>query len=218
MLLVKQNRGEERDEVHNENPLPVQIPAEFQTPAFHKVPYAADYIWRLSAEGRVWLASASASNTTVTGQTSFANTTPTFLLRVPAGTVCLPLFVNLAQTGSVAGGAVDVLIEVDDADRYVSGGTAATLFTPSRTNARAPGCSLYTTATASAGYGNRVWGATIGQDVSPAEGAVPGPYWRPEVPYFLEGPASLLVFTYAGTTGPTWYYSVGWAEWPTVGE
>lgn len=177
----------------------------------------ADMIWRLAAEGRIFIASDADENDLVVGQTSFAATTPTFLLQVPAGVICVPLFVNLGQTSTVAGGPVDVIVEIDDADRYASGGTAEGAFSPNKLTPRTPGCVLYTNPTAAAGFGARLWAATVGQDVSPAEGAVPGPYWKPEVPYFLTGPASVLIFTYAATTGPSWFWSIGWAEVPLGG-
>lgn len=201
-----------RKEVNDEHPLPVWVPDEYRPPALNGAAYTADYLWRLGMNGRVYVAADADQNDAVTGQTSFAATTPTFLLRVPQGTIALPLFLNLSQTGSVAGGAIDVLIEIDHlVDRYASGGTSEKVV-GMRRGVWPPACALYTGATASAGYGITVWRATIGQDVSPAEGAVQGPFWRPELPYFIEGPASLLIFTYAGTTGPTWFWQVGWAE------
>lgn len=171
----------------------------------------ADLLWKLGNSGRVFIASDAAQGDMVTGQTSFAATTPTFLLKVPAGKVVVPLFVNLAQSGTVAGGAVDVLIEIDKIERYSTSGTLEKSFNPRRSN-NASKSKLYSGATALAGYGIRVWGATIGQDVSAAEGAVQGPYWKPEIPYFIEGPGALLVYTYAGVTGPTWLWSIGYAE------
>lgn len=185
---------------------------------------AADPIWRLSASGRIFIASDADENDLVTGQTSFVATTPTFLLAIPSGTVCLPLFVNLSQTGTVAGGPIDVISYMDNTNRYSSGGTSELVFNPNSRSETTNGvagprvnvCTLYSNPTAAAGVGARIFGATIGQDVSPAEGGVPGPFWRAELPYMLTGPASFLVFTYAGTTGPTWFWSIGWAEWPTT--
>ena len=179
--------------------------------ALDSAPTMADLLWKLSNSGRVFIASDAAQGDMVTGQTSFAATTPTFLLQVPKGKVVVPLFVNLAQSGTVAGGAVDVLIEIDNIERYSTGGTLEKSFNPRRTNNTSKS-KLYSGATAFAGYGIRVWGATVGQDVSSAEGAVQGPYWKPEIPYFVEGPGALLVYTYAGVTGPTFLWSVGYAE------
>lgn len=174
----------------------------------------ADYLWELARQGRVFLASDADQNDLVTGQTSFADTTPSFLLDVPTGTTAIPLFLNLSQTGTVAGGAIDVIIEADKRTRYASGGTSEKVFS-SRAQMAGPASKLYTGATAATGYGIRLWAATIGMDVSPAEGAVQGPFWKSEAPYFLDGPASLNVYTYAGTTGPTWFWTVCWAEIPT---
>lgn len=175
------------------------------------VPVMADYLWGLALTDHIFIASDADQDDLVTGQTSFANTTPTFLLDVPPGKVALPLFLNLSQTGTVAGAAIDVIIEIDRVRRFSTGGTSEKAY--STMNGRESGSKLYTGATASAGYGLRLWGATLGQDVSPAEGAIQGPFWKPEVPYPLVGPASLLIYTYAGTTGPTWFWTVGYAEW-----
>src|SRR5690349_4912055 len=117
-----------------------------------------DPIWRLALDGRLFVAGDADENDMVTGQTSFAATTPTFLLQVPSGTTCLPLSVDLSQSGTVAGGDITVVIEVDDIDRYSSGGTAETIFSPTKTSgptsapvARTPACVLYSNPTAAAG-------------------------------------------------------------------
>ena len=57
----------------------------------------------LSAQGRVFYAADAASADLVTGQTSHAVTTPTFLLDVPLGIVAIPLQMKLFQAGTVAG-------------------------------------------------------------------------------------------------------------------
>lgn len=201
------------DEFH---PLPVSI--ENAGPSVFGAQVNADLMWRLSKMGRLYIASDADYNDLVTGQTSAANTTPTFLHQVPVGTVAVPLYLNLSQTGTVAGDTISVIIAVSDVDRYASGGTSERIYNPSKNAPRVPTSKVYSGATASdVSGGNRIFGATIGQDVAPAEGAVQGPFWRPEVPYVLEGPASLLVWTYAGTTGPTWFWSYGFAEF-TIDE
>ena len=199
--------------VEESHPLPVKVKETTPDPSFRGVGYSADYIWRLAQEGRLFIASDASSDALVLGQTSFANTTPTFLLQVPAGTHALPLFVNLAQAGSVAGGVIDVIMEIDNVDRFSTGGIAEKVFNPRQSRSIGNRCTLHSGATANAGYGMRVWGSQVGADIDAAEGAVQGPFWRPELPYFLEGPASFLIFTFAGATGPSWYWSIGWAEW-----
>jgi hypothetical protein len=171
----------------------------------------------LAAQGRVFYASDADQNDLVTGQTSFAATTPTFLLSVPSGTTAIPLAVSLSQTGTVAGGDIDVILEIDNADRYSSSGTEETVLCARTTGGFSNLCKLYSGATASAGYGARIMGLRMAADVSHAEGAIHEALWTPTGSLdFLVGPASMLVYTYAGTTGPTWFWTVKWAEFPTT--
>ena len=175
----------------------------------------------LSARGQVFNASAAAQDTTVTGATSFATTTPTFLLDVPTDTIAIPAYMSLNQAGTVAGGAVSVLMTTDNADRYTSGGTAATVLNKLTTGGKTAQSTLHS-ATGSAivatdAYGVRIMGVLTGQDVSPAEGAVQEIVWTPASGIeLLVGPAAWLIYTYAGTTGPTWFWSFSWAEIRTV--
>lgn len=199
-------------EVSAQNPFPVT--AYFPGLAFGGSPVMADYLWAAAADRRIFIAGDGDQNDTVTGQTSFANTTPTFMLHVPAGTTAIPLFVNLGQTGTVAGGDIELAIEVDYVNRYSSGGTSEKVLSTRRggTNRSL----LYSNPTALAGFGQTIVRLDIGPDVSTAEGAIPGPFWKPEVPYILEGPAAFLIYTSAGTTGPTWFWNIGWMEIPSV--
>lgn len=183
------------------------------------IAFSGSRIEALALEGRVFIASDADQNDVVTGQTSFANTTPTFLLNVPSGTTAQPLYVKLSQAGVVAGAAIDIIFEIDNIAAYASGGTAETVLSTRVTSPVANSCSLYTNATATAGYGVAVdhMFALI-QDVL---SALTDGYqyheidWTPPVPLILEGPASFKVFTYAATTGPSWLWSIGWAEWPS---
>lgn len=181
-----------------------------------------DLLTWLGARGHVFYASDADQNDAVTGQTSFANTTPTFLLNVPSGTTAIPLLARMGQTGTVAGGNIDVLMEFDDAARYSSGGTAETILcartdAPLTNNTNFTNATLYSGATASAGYGVRVFGREFAQDVDPASTEfVPEVVWTPIAGLdFLVGPASWLIYTYAATTGPTWYWTIKWAAFPT---
>ena len=181
--------------------------------------YTASYWDYLAFQGREYHAGPAASGTVVTGQTSLATTTPTLLLRVLDGTVAIPSRLHLAQAGTIAGGAISVLIEADNADRWSSGGTAATVL-PARTdNPLTQGSTLYTGATAADGYGVQLWGALLGEDVSPAEGSLAGAIRlslrEGTLPLsYLRGPASYLIFTYAATTGPSWHWGFSWFEVP----
>lgn len=166
-------------------------------------------------EGRMFYAADADQDDKVTGQTSFADTTPTFMLRVPTGTTCVPVLVALGQSGTVAGDTVNVIIESDDVDRF-SSGTAETRYAARVGSPITPAVLAYSTVTASAGYGTRVMGISVGQDVAPAEGISNEIIWSPTGPDFLVGPASFLVYTFAGTIGPTWYWTLKWLEFPTT--
>ena len=180
--------------------------------------FSASWLHSLAMEGRVFFASDADANDLVLGQTSFADTTPTFLLRVPTSTVAMPLFFSLAQMGSVAGGAVTVTAEIDNADPYASGGTSETILSSRTTQPVTPACTLYSNATVTTGnYGVQVDNWLLGPDISPAEGAPNKVIWTPPVPIFLVGAASFKVYTWAATTGPSWGWSFAWAEIPTTG-
>ena len=178
---------------------------------------AQDLAHRIAIEGRKFYASDADQNDRVTGQTSFANTTPTFLLQNPgnSGVVVIPLFFVLNQTGSVAGGDVDIITELDFDRNTAASGTSETVrnarFGYNRTNKAL----LWSTPTAAAGYGVRLDGITTGPDISPAEGALQQYIWTPTSVMDLMDPGTCLkVFTFAAATGPTFYWTFAWAEVP----
>lgn len=187
-----------------ERPIAISFPGEKFSPSL------------LASQGRVFYASDADQNDLLTGQTSFANTTPTLALDVPAGTTAIPLMMSLVQGGTVAGAVVTVVIEFDDTTRITSG-TAETVFCSRPRAQQQQECTLRSTVTADAGYGVRVAGWQVGADVEPAEGAVQEILWTPTGSLdFLDGPASWLIYTYAGTTGPSWFWTLKWAEIPTA--
>lgn len=173
-----------------------------------------DFLSYLALQGKTFtLGPSSAINATVTGQTSFVATTPTFLLNVPTGKTVIPLFMGLAQAGSVAGGDITVLMGKDKINRYSSGGTALSAL-PDRSSASTqPTSTLYSGATATSGVATRMMGLQIGPDVSPAEGVINEIVWTPAATLdYLDGPAAWMVYTYAASTGPTWLYEFKFAE------
>jgi hypothetical protein len=131
----------------------------------------------------------------------------------------------MQQAGTVAGGAVTVLMEKDNANRYTSGGTAIlamnSLTMASGLPTGATGFSITGSAiTATNAVGMKMWGTIVGPDVSPAEGVTNELVWVPPAgaPDYLVTTASVgaswLVNTYAGTTGPQWRWSAKWAVFP----
>jgi hypothetical protein len=173
----------------------------------------------LAAQGRVFDFAASAINTTATGTTTLANTSPSFLLDIPVDITCIPVYASLQQAGTVAGAAITVIMEKDNADRYTSGGTAMTIYNdrgrtiPDNGAATPLSPAFYSTIgsaiVATNAYGIQMWAPLVGQDVSPAEGVTNELVWTPPAgaPDFLIGPAAWIVNTNAGTTGPTWNFA-----------
>lgn len=173
---------------------------------------------RAAAAGRLIVASDADQNDQLTGQTSFADTTPTLLLNVPDGSAAIPLWVKLSQAGTVAGDFIDIIIEADNIAAYASGGTAETLYYFRNGGSFTTGCAVYSGATATAGYGVALHHERMAEDVDPASADASNFRWSwvPDFILPLVGPASLKVFTFAGTTGPTWRWSVGFADVPAA--
>lgn len=177
-----------------------------------------DILSYLGVQGKTFTAGpSSAINATATGQTSFAATTPTFLLNVPSGKTAVPLYISLAQAGSVAGGDITVLVGKDRVNRYSSGSTTLSAVSDRPGKGVLAACTLYVNPTATSGVAVRMAGVQMAPDISPAEGVINEWVWTPAGKLdYLDGPAALMVYTYAASTGPTWLYSFGWAEVDTA--
>lgn len=183
--------------------------------------YTADWLVNHLIRGRVWTASDADQDDRVTAQTSFVNTTPTFLLNVPSGSYAIPLHVFLNQTGTVAGGEISVYMEYDNIAAFASGGTEETHLSSRTDSPQTRRCAVYSNATATAGYGVNIFSSTFVQDVGPAVGddwkwhTLEWKWSDRGVPILLVGPASFKIFTFAATTAPTWTWSIAFAEGPS---
>lgn len=187
-----------------------------------------EFFAQLAVDGRIFQVSNPTRGTAVAmGGTSFSDTAPAFLVDVPSGTTIIPLEVAFSQGGTVAGAVITGLITYDNKLRYSSGGTAQTI-RANRTDApNASNCSAYSGGSAitaaAVGVANTLKARLISPDVSPSvdvafPGYEQGLFWsvRESPPPVLVGPASLVIYTYAGTTQPSWFYTIRWAEMPTV--
>lgn len=187
--------------------------------------FFADYITSLAMQGRVFTgAPGAANNTAITGvATSFSATTPDFTLEAPTGTTVIPLSVKLVQTGSVAGGFITVLLAYQNAAERSSSGTAFPNVLSTRTDKPyATLATAYTAPTVSSDtIGVRLDSATINANIGSASATNLSPldyHWTYDarVPIFLVGPAALKIYTWAGTTAPTWFPTLVWAEIPST--
>lgn len=151
--------------------------------------------------------------TAVTGQTSFDATTPTFLIYQTSAEgirqLCLS-GLELCQAGTVAGGIIHVVIALDTTNRFSAGGTAVTpqnalVDSSNAQYANAAGFSFKYNATASAaGSGTRY----IKHYTVAPNSSAPVPFaLDTEDSIQIGKTGSILVYTYAATTGPTWHFN-----------
>ena len=170
----------------------------------------------LTLEGRGYMSADADQNDVMLGTTSFANTTPTWLLSVPEGTAAIPIGFSAGQATPVAGDTIFVIGEFDfDKDAYASGGTSKAVKSTLKNSPFTNKCTLWHLPTATAGYGVRNWYIQLAQDIAPAEGISNEIIWTPFGLKPLIGPACWKIFTYAATTAPSWGSQIEWLEIPT---
>ncbi len=161
--------------------------------------------------------------TAITGQTSFDATTPTFILyKTTSNTTKRTILSNfsLAQSGTVAGGAISVVLAVDPTNRYSAGGTAVVpqlTSTQQVTSGTTPDFTFRYNATASAAGSNDSAPryTTIGEFPAVTGTMIPTVDCQDE--FVIAGPGSILVYVYAATTGPTLRFCFEVIEEPVSG-
>jgi hypothetical protein len=182
-----------------------------------------DWMQQLAMDGRVFCVSNTARETAIacgTASATFSDTDPAFLLDVPTGTTIMPLEITLNQGGTVAGGMITVLITLDDKIRYSSGGVAVTPQNFRYDEPRSSSCPFYTGGTDIVAAANTddvtLYGQFLVQDIDVLEGG--NVHWSAKnyIAPVLIGPASLVIYTYAASTQPSWWFSIKWAEFATT--
>ncbi len=182
---------------------------------------------QLVLDGRMFQISNAAKQTALAaGGTSYSDTAPAFSADIPTGTTCLPFEFSLRQGGTVAGGVITVIITYDVANRYTSGGTAITSRNMRQTGATSPvtsGLTWYGSTTSlllgALTQHNTIWSGILPMDVatSPNSPQMKVELTRENFPLpVLVGPACIAIYTFAGTTQPSWFFRFAWAEIPTV--
>lgn len=179
-----------------------------------------DWRFQLVQDGRVFQVSNATRQTALAaGGTAFGDTTPAFVVDFPTGTTGVPLEIVLNQGGTVAGATINVLITVDSAIRFSTGGAVLTVRN-CRDAGPAAAASAYSNPTALAlDTAISLYSCLLAPDVSPAADSFfpTGVHYKAwENPYFCVGPASLVIYTFATTTQPSWFFRIVWAEIPTV--
>ena len=114
----------------------------------------------------------------------------------------------------MAGGMITVLATLSDKVRRSSSGTSHTPQSMRFDEPQTSGCSFYTGATAATNDDDiSLFSGLFAQDLDGAVG-VSQVHWSARDSYapYLVGPASLVVYTFAGTTQPSWFFTFKWAE------
>lgn len=151
--------------------------------------------------GRRYAVTHQTPGTTVTGQTSFVATTPTFLISQANSNGRRVILSNFAlcQDGTPAGGAINILVAIDPADRYSSGGTAITPQATMADSDFSPGFSFRFNPTASAP-------STVRYLYHWKQPVYAGSVFNPDLHDGLAigQTGSILIYTWASSTAPTW--------------
>lgn len=168
----------------------------------------------LAAEGMVFDGSDADQNDPVSGQTSFAATTPTLLIDVPNGTAVIPLEFSLYPITATETDILQVLVEKDNIDRYNTGGTAETIYNDMGKTGSA---ALYSGATANAGYGTMLFATEQILDTSElsTEFAKREILWtHGRTLDIIRGPGAFLVYAWTTTNANAHLWHIKWAEIP----
>ncbi len=151
--------------------------------------------------GRRYAVTHQTPGTTVTGQTSFVATTPTFLISQANSNGRRVILSNFAlcQDGTPAGGAINILVAIDPADRYASGGTAITPQATMADSEFSPGFSFRFNPTASSP-------STVRYLYHWKQPVYAGSVFNPDLHDGLAigQTGSILIYTWAASTAPTW--------------
>jgi hypothetical protein len=184
--------------------------------------------WDLFAlQGRMFNLKQTTIGTAVAGSAQAVGaivlTAPTVRFSVPVGTTVFPRHLNISFA-TAAGTDNEIALAYTDTSSYTSGGTA---ITPLNWRTDAPRATVVTSCVMAAGSAIVEAALTnvraIYQDIIPLAFAFATSY---DLKYNVDkwfnslipivGPASVLLFVVGATTTPTVYFSLDWAEVPTV--
>ncbi len=165
-------------------------------------------------EGQVFNTCNPVLGTGITGQTSLALTLSTVQLRNLGSKAMVPLWARFVQVGSIANARIHVVSYAYDNDQYTSG-TALEINCTNRQKASASQVQGAHTATIPA--------LTVGNAVEMSSGEIFKSVTTVNTGDFhelLEAPGAFVInpggawsiYTWCGTTGPTWLFNIGWAE------
>lgn len=158
---------------------------------------------------RRYIISHQTPTTAITAQTGWVATTPTFIIYKTSSQTTRRLIVSLIsleQTGTVAGGAINIIGAIDPTNRYASGGTAVV---PQLTTLQqvasgtTPEFAFRYNATASAAGASDDIPRYFNIGTFPAATGTTLPTIDCQDEFIIKGPGSFLLYVWGATTGPT---------------
>lgn len=179
-----------------------------------------DWYTAMAMEGRVFNTANASPDTKLTGTVNYTATVPDLCFVAPAGTTMIPVYLTI-HAEDMTGTDNHIVVVVDSGDLYTSGGTACAAPTNLRTD------SPYSSAIAKYYNGDSAITAVdpgTGETIvdyyfnafTDATTSPPFVYqWQPKCPPVLVGPATLLVYVYAASTGAEYGFSYQWVELPS---
>ena len=162
-----------------------------------------------SSYGLAFAATHQAPDTVIQGFPSFDETKPTFLFRISSAIRrVVPRVMRLTQMGDPASDTIRISVAIDSADRFSAGGVPVI---PKNLNTDEDVASvvnflLAPTATA-AGAGTRY---VANDAMPPSAGASFDLDFSDAI--ILGKTSSLLIYTWAPVTPPSWFFSFSWVE------
>ena len=183
-----------------------------------------DWYTQLVLDGRVFNVSNAVQETAANlNETARGtdNVNPVLLLSVPLGTTAIPLEIVIITSGTGTAEDLTVTINTDDAARFSSGGAIITPLNMRKDDLVTSACTFYAGSTQIVATANTDDDTIYASRVDSTQIATPTmPFldWsaRRFVPPVLFGAASLLVFIVSATDDHTFFFSVKWAEIPSV--
>lgn len=185
-----------------------------------------DWHFQLAAEGRLFMSGDELEATFNDSQASIADTTPSYILRGPAGTIVQPLYVELELTTEGGAAPLADVIYIQGDNDITAGTTIVAYNCKGGANPRASKAihQLNPTLTAfsannvivsgfrnmpdnmlSVGLADTVTGAV---DLTNSAKLI----WTPPVPILLTDNAMIAVYLGTGTSDSKWRYNFYWAE------
>lgn len=162
--------------------------------------------YKTGRDGSRWYVTNPTVNTAVTGQTSFAAGTSFMTFDTNSSTRMIPNSIILAQTGTVAGGAIGIILATDTINR-ISSGTTMTPVPTYRESTTTTGVTVKHTVTNLTASSVQYFAPIVIPNVLSTTTTI-----SLGDAYGIGASSSFLIYCFAATTGASLFFNVEWIE------